>query len=563
MTKQFPELAVDMSQPLLQESQNRDAIAVRRKQSKSGQSGSWGSYPGTIKSNSHLLRSSLKFSEDLARHKGIKRKYQHMKSFLPFLRILVVLAVLAGAWQGIWSYTVDSEIWATTLSQFLGQEGHHYFSLYYRLLFHLPLKVIYFFPLSNYEHLIAAKAVFAVNGLVLCFLTFRLFQRLCLNALVPWLSLLFLMSNPTWLGEFFRIRSDFLAMNFSLAALLVFFNPKRADDFKKFGMILLLLAFAGLSTPKSVLWNLPLAVFLIFAGNWNWRSSGFKWIFGGLGISVVALGLTFYFSPFLQDAYALAWNHFSEALQTYGPFDEDNWGLDWLFVWNSVFGSPFHWILILMSFFVAPFLKSSLGRKQKWFLLGSLWLLLVLFAFYSPKHAYLWAALMPLVMIPSVFVVDWIFQRAWEFLKIAWLTVLAFVFAFWMVTLAQHHSGEETFRLVKDLEKFIAGKPLVIFDSMGLMPREKNIMAYIGVGESWGVEVAEKAFVENPPDIVIETDRIRAFFSHIHNGVLVDNYIEVQEGLWLRKESMKIPEGRITSAEKINSLFNQQLLWGW
>src|SRR4051812_36931802 len=92
--------------------------------------------------------------------------------------IFALLGIASAVLRGIFSYTVDSELWSVATARYLTDAGNQLYFLYYKLVFHGLLNLPYHFPLSNVGHIYVSKGIFAVNFLVLCGLCFLIFRDL-------------------------------------------------------------------------------------------------------------------------------------------------------------------------------------------------------------------------------------------------------------------------------------------------------------------------------------------------------------------------------------------------
>jgi hypothetical protein len=479
------------------------------------------------------------------------------------LKLFSIAAIVHMAIFGLFSYTVDSEIWSVNLAQYVGKPEFFQFSVYNKPLFYFLLKLIYFFPLGNLETLIAAKTIFVLNGVVLNCLCFRIFKRLAGSDEIAWVGLFFLVINPTWVTECFRIRADFLALSFSLLALSFALKESFASELRRTVWILLCLALSSLCTPKSMIWNLPIFVFLILSEHMKFEKRHWRLLAGMLfgGVCLVALAYWF-FLPF-QEAVRIAWRHFIEAQAQYSLQNWTSLSMNWILVFNSILAAPVLWSLVLVPLALRPWMQTNGWSKRKNFGFDLLPVfLLALFLFFSAKTAFLWAALLPILILPSILVLKKAFPKIPIQARIT-ITIVSFlIFSYEMVKVDRHQSGISTYQFIRDLNQFTNARKVRIFDSMGLLPRTASIPAYIGFGDSVGNAAASQMMIESPPDIFLNTSRIQVFAPELlQNLQTKDLYIEVQKGLWVKKELLGDQVHQVTQVKDLPNLFNQRVLW--
>ncbi len=80
---------------------------------------------------------------------------------------------------GYQTYFSDSEIWAISVAKLLGSGQST--SIFYKLPFYVVLKILYWFPLDNVGHLLAARLIFAVIGVLILVSYYFLCRRLFAN----------------------------------------------------------------------------------------------------------------------------------------------------------------------------------------------------------------------------------------------------------------------------------------------------------------------------------------------------------------------------------------------
>ena len=157
----------------------------------------------------------------------------------------------------------DSEFWPITLSGHWN-EWKNQPALLYKPLFHLSLSWIYFFELNSVQHIKAAKALYALLGVISFYSMFAILKRYLDSNRALCIVLIFVFSHLgfTQIG---LIRSDFLSYFITLMFFL-FIKEIRPNDWLKLGGVNFLFALALLlTTPKSLFFVSILFAFSFFS----------------------------------------------------------------------------------------------------------------------------------------------------------------------------------------------------------------------------------------------------------------------------------------------------------
>ncbi len=478
--------------------------------------------------------------------------------------IFSLLAIAAVSIFAMCSYTVDSELWSVVQAKDFGRFDHFEYSVYNKPVFYFFLRLLYFLPLGNLQHVLAAKFLFVCNFWALSYVCFQLFKRVAGDTKIAWLGLLFLSCHPTWMSESFRIRSDLLAMTFSLAALVNFLSYCDSGKRKQLLWMWVCFALSLLSTPKAIVWDLPILTFVLLSGR-------LKITRGNLVVSaavVLFLGFSFAalirWNEFIGHAYDVAWEHFAESMREYSFASAQYKSLDWLFVLNSVYSTPFLWLLLGLGLLLLPWTIRQNPCVSSRPILLSYGLLAICFIIYTPKLAFFWGALVPFWTIPAVLLCKRIFSDVRiSFQKLLLLIPVLIVSngGLWSYRLFKEQNGFSIYNLITDFDTYIGDQSFSMFDSMGLLPRGNVFMAYVGPGDVIGSQSGVNRVIAEKPDIIFETARIKAFSPEISYLILESQYIEVQKGIWLKKETFGDAPKPITQIENTSFLFAQRLLW--
>jgi hypothetical protein len=493
----------------------------------------------------------------------VKAEEQFQRWELQLLKFFSVASIVHMAIFGLFSYTVDSEIWSVNLAQYVGRPEFHQYSVYNKPLFYLLLKLIYHLPLGNLETLILAKTIFIFNGLLLTYLCFIVFRRLLRSNEMAWVGLFFLMLNPTWITECFRIRADFLAMLFSLLGLSLALKEPRCSELRRTVLTLLCLVGAFLCTPKAIIWNLPIFTFLVLSEHIRFEKRHRTLFFGLLLCGAGIFALVFRISVPFQEGLRIAWRHFVESQADLPAKDWVSFSLNWILVFNSILAAPVLWSLVLVPVALQPWMKNEGWSKRKSFGFSLMpMLLLVMFFFFSAKTTFLWAAMLPVLILPGVLAINKVFLKIPVQARVS-VAVLSFlIFAHQLVGIDQHQNGISTYRFIQDLDRLTNGKKVRIFDSMGLLPRTNSTPLYIGFADSEGNASTKFQMRNSPPDIVLNSSRIQTFAPELLADLWMTGlYTEIQKGLWVKEETFGNQAREVSNVHDLQNLFNQRVLW--
>ncbi len=479
------------------------------------------------------------------------------------IKTFSILALIHMAIFGVLSYTVDSEIWSVNLAQYLGHPESQQFSAYNKPVFYFLLKLIYLLPLGDLQTLIAAKVMFTLNGLVLTYLCFKVFERLTESKEIAWAGLFFLMINPTWITECFRIRADLLGMTFSLCGLYWALGKTIAPGFRKTALIFLCFLISSFCTPKSIIWNFPILLFLLVGGDLKIEKKRLPVFVGTLLGLMAILGTVYQTSDAVHQAIAVAWRHFSEtwSLSSFESWIDFN--MSWILVFNSIMASPVIWTLVLTPVFLIPWVPKNgwSQRKKLGFTLMQAFLL-ISFIFYPAKTLFFWAAMLPLFILPSILVLQKFFGKTEPRARVAVITLAIIFFGYQMIEVDQQQNGFSSYQLIGELERFGVGRRIRIFDSMGLLPRTAQIPLYVGYGDEVGNAIAVQTLLKNPPDILFNSTRIQNFVPQLLEELKkTGKFEEIQNDLWLKTSSFNDHPKPPLTGENISVLFNQRVLW--
>ena len=216
--------------------------------------------------------------------------------------------------MGFCNFISHSEFWSIAVSKLLGQTSESGVANYYRPLFYLPLRLLYFFPLSNTEHILMARLLFSGIAFACFYLFLFNLKWFTKNSTDKILFGVFLLSFQVYFYNIFRVRSDLTAHLFILMTYTLInkdyhnHRPMKSFDWK----VLILCALAFLSTPKAIYLILAIMFYEYYLQGKNTNLS--KMFMNFVFSPVLILGLFLVIGDFLFKMKILPLNPYPLAL---------------------------------------------------------------------------------------------------------------------------------------------------------------------------------------------------------------------------------------------------------
>lgn len=427
------------------------------------------------------------------------------------------------------NFVSHSEFWSITSAQLLGQFNPESIVVYYRPVFYALLKTIYFFPLDNITHVQAARFIFGILASINIFLISHLVLQWTKSRKVALLYLIFLFTFHTFSYNFFRVRSDMLALFFVLLSLIYsnqqFIRKERLFQWPV--VALLLLAF--LSTPKSIFLIFSFSFYCIYL---EAKSSSLKkrtgLIFAYFIIPLFFISLIsiiFHIVGFSEsNPFIFALIYFVNNI----PTVLTNSG--WINIAASFNINFLHFLFIALGYFFISKDQGNRFSKAPWILSISV---TFFFLLYSEKWDYFFASLLPLMALPTIL----IFQELLKKIYYCFILIPLFITPFYMTHFTGwSFSNERQFTKIRELEKLVTQIPnSTYFDSTGILPRHSTLLSFFGPGDEASFPMTIRSVKERNPTFVFYTQKVslggEPMLLFLHR-----NYTEVQEDIWVTNE---------------------------
>lgn len=470
-------------------------------------------------------------------------------AFLEGFCILAALILTAFfvhlGWTG---YISDSEIWSVTLAKHFGQEWFHpwvatrpwFYSVL--ALFEAPVH-------GSIPIFMAAKIASLMNGLAILFFTYRLAKSLCdpsqpTAKIVPWLSLILLVSNSGFLNQGYRIRSDLFACTLVLFVLERTIVAYRADRRPNF----LFWASPLLATPKAVLQIVPLLAF--------WRKSWIsaEWI-RRRGWILIALVLAAALAAF--PLYRSSWLYF---MHTFSGLRTD---LTSRFVYvekvlrnNPIFVGAYLIRLATLGLRteIRDFRSSVEDEIQRRFVYLNVVAVIVILV--TPeKVPFFLASFLPLFTVFAALVAEdlWALKRMAGSFWQERLRILAWAAVFFVATgllakgfrehqlFAEENGSAGQFQAIRVLENYLSRYPrATYYDVIGIVPERASLRVFAGPDDPKTNRTSAQRLVANPPDLIFYVRKMSYLEPEI-GRLLKERYVAVATDVYAKWEVFNPP----------------------
>lgn len=435
-----------------------------------------------------------------------------------FKRILFCCLLALLVFSGIFQHISDSEFWPISLSRFLGDQQVNHPVLLYKLLFHVILKIPFFFGLTSVEHLIFVRVMFSVIGVMSLTLYYLIAKRIYRSRWVALTLVILLISCLFYFSQWSRIRSDFISLFFCL--LGIEFSFRWPDRKMKFAILLVDPFLMILATPKAIYWILILLVFC-------WPGLAYLSL-PFIGISLVFLITTFVFgSHIFTEAYTsaifyflISWSSMLRELQS---------GFSQL-----VYFLESHFVQLAVGFSGAfCFYLKNRNIKNKVIFVFILSLIFIIL--HPQKVPFFIGALLPFLILPGGYFILSIDHATKKYFII-------FLFAFTVQSILTSkasqwwHNNQMELTKISELETLMSALPgSTYFDGIGVLPRQKMIDVYLGPEDPVAIEGAVHSLQSNHPTFIFRNSR--SFLAEPFFSIeILKYYTQVRNGVFIRRE---------------------------
>lgn len=457
-----------------------------------------------------------------------------MRAYSAYYRLFICFAIV---YLGSISFISDSEFWSITLAkEFLRSETIH-ISVYQRPLFFALLKIPHLFPLSNVSHILVVKILFAALGL-LAFLQFSKLLRTLGGPRSQWWILLLLGTNTLIVSQFFRVRSDLLALLFlGLQLNWVVKPPAWVKSPQHENLLLLSLScLIFLCTPKAALLMIANSLFIFFYS----REKAF---IKALLTSIIPISTLLVVSHFIMIGIARAeWeitfkNAFYIFMLGFFRLKTEALGVtDTGFVERAVSENVIHVIILLgcLIYFIRCWQRQGLSQIEKACITATTYVY-ALTLYYDQRLPYFLAICVPYLALAPLLALSRIPEAKKKLSGSIILGAIALngIVSFNCASLWASNKLQLT--KIEQLEKFLHEiGPARLFDGQGLLPRGPSTLHFFAPYDLATNKRSLRFLRYNQPEVVVPTPRSRMVFDEFHE-LVEKNYFHVGGGVWLLK----------------------------
>lgn len=422
-------------------------------------------------------------------------------------------------------FFADSEIWSIGIARNFSDEIFHPWVLT-RIFFYLPLALVESAFREPSMVVLAARALMAINGLLIIGLTFRAIRRIHSFALAPWIGSLFLVTTPLFFYQGYRVRSDLVATTLILA----FGFGSFATSWRKYAILSLL------ATPKAVISLIPTIAFIRFRPSRRW-----VWI----GLAILLLGLISF--PLYRDSLNFFINSFAGSDIVPSYFSRRRF----FYVTDSIRRAVPLFILVAARVitlssrvFTADPARPSpamYGAPRAW--LRYFFILSATVLIFPEKLPYFLASILPFYIIFSMGIFDDIRSISTK-KTMCWATLVLFSWATWNLwgeskRHSDQSSNHEQLQVMEYLNSMLADYPAATyFDGINMLPLRPNLRSFVGPGQPLGNAAAMGKLKKELPDFVFYTARLYYLEPELTLFLEV-NYVDLGAGIFVKKNGIK------------------------
>lgn len=448
----------------------------------------------------------------------VKKVFENLNIFL-FLFAAAILFINA-----LTSFVSASEFWPLTLSGESWLHSTERVSLYFKPVFYFLLSLIYLLPLDNQGHLFVARAIFGIlsAGTVLLFIKWTQQTFKPENKRVYFFVGLLLIASPLFFSQVVKIRSDILVLFFTLLLLKMATVPA-PWTLKRFASVGLLQCLLVGTTPRGLCHAL-LALAFLAAFHWETlRKSPLKTKHLLTFVAPYFFGFHFliiFRADVIQSLFLYYRESYSKSAAIWGHFS--NW----------IYTEPFLLCMVGCSsvlIFISPKFR---GFKKLVFI--PVIAALMSLAFSDLKTPYLIASFFPFLILPLVGII-----YRWP-IKLKYLGLMAFCFIcshFIFTSKMDWWTSNQPQRdVINKLEAFLNKNPTYkYFDGLGILPRSKKIISYIGPNDIVGQTSAFHLVVTKEPEVILYTGRMELLGPSFLDLIL-SHYRQIGPNIFLRND---------------------------
>ena len=438
-----------------------------------------------------------------------------------FQKIMLSLLIFMFFLSGIFQHISDSEFWPISLARLFGPFNENYFSLFYKFFFHAILKIPYFFELSSVQHLIFVRVIFSAIGLLSIVLFFIISRRLFQSRNTPIFLTALLLSCLFYFSQWSRIRSDLIVL--AICLIGIYLNMRWENKHLRHAVLGVASFLMILTTPKAIYWIVILCIFC-------WP--GLIYISIPLfGISLVFIGTSLVFdSQRIIEAYSSAIFYFLNTLSVLMS------NANILFYELGHFLS-LHMVQMIISV-TGVWIYFSKHKNMKHKIVLAFFAALFFLIFHPQRFSFFAGALLPFLILPAGYFYE-SYAKTPSAQRIWWSIAVLIAIQSFFLTSPQHwwrFNGLELDKIAEIESLMMRVHGAQYFDGLGVLPRQNQVMAYLGPQDEDAILGAIELLRVTTPQFVLKNSRSYLMEPKLSMR-LEKEYTEVRRGVFVENKS--------------------------
>lgn len=362
-----------------------------------------------------------------------------------------------------------------------------------------------------------ARVIWSLISIFCLYFTYEILKSKRVTFGLRLLGIFLLLATSTWVYRSGEVRSDILATFCLLFAL--YLRDRTSFSFLFFTTLFVI---SLLVSPKSILvW---ICCFPLFDFKLRKQNSTFAFL-----ILIILAGLGIYFlSPSMLNA----------AQFFFSQFDAQKMGFAYWSITRMEHIVRFHqqnflFALLLIGALLMSvrllYTQAALPLERQ--ALRALLLLLLLFYLYPDPLPFFLASLLPLILIPSLLILNtWKINLSPRLIQIA-VVLLSALSLYWHVHLYRHKNKEQR-QVVEWAQKALGDNPLLVFDPTGILFSPNSIQWFLGPANHYN-DNAIQLIERESPEVILYTNKFH-FLGGEGEKILADRYVKFSTSIYLR-----------------------------
>lgn len=433
---------------------------------------------------------------------------------------------------GSTGFISDSEFWSISLAKELFSPQTSHTSVYLRPLFYGLLHIPFWFSLDNLTHLLSVKILFATLGVCAFLLFARLPKKLIGGSSLP-IFLILIFSTTLVFSQFYRVRSDILALMFlSLQLLCLTRVSKTGSDNWLAGIIFFYGLLAFCATPKAAIFLAANSLFIFhyFAAVRTWRQrlnlalmASFVPITLVMSVSEVLSVNSPYENVFFIFLRSYSWLAATEPTV-----------MDEFFFRKALRENLIHVIAIGLSltFLIRIWWQNQADPREKAVCATGIYIALLALLF-SQRLPFFLALCIPYLCLAPTITFYRLKPATRSYLAVLFVGLVAINSFLFHTPFSWWTSFVPQLKKITTIEFFAKDLPKAkIFDGQGLLPRGPAMLTFITPLDPASLRHNFNVLLYQRPEIVIPTPRFLVATSRLQK-VLFSNYTHIGGGAWL------------------------------